>query len=65
MDVISNHCRQQAAAVCRAAGEPLTIEEIVVDPPKAYEVRVKIIGTSLCHTDITCWQGKVCRKTAP
>ncbi|KAF8776136.1 hypothetical protein HU200_003823 [Digitaria exilis] len=47
------------AAVCRAAGEPLTIEEIVVDPPKAYEVRVKIVCTSLCHTDITVWQAKV------
>jgi len=47
------------AAVCRGAGEPLTIEEIVVDPPKAYEVRVKVICTSLCHTDITFWRGNV------
>ncbi|KAJ1298438.1 hypothetical protein BS78_01G453400 [Paspalum vaginatum] len=50
------HCK---AAVCRAAGEPLTIEEIVVDPPKAYEIRIKIICTSLCHTDITFWKAKV------
>ncbi|KAL6648667.1 hypothetical protein ACP70R_012891 [Stipagrostis hirtigluma subsp. patula] len=49
---------QQAAAVCRAAGEPLTIEEIVVDPPKAYEIRIKITCTSLCHTDITFWRAK-------
>lgn len=47
------------AAVCRAAGEPLTIEEIVVDPPKAYEIRIRIICTSLCKTDITFWQAKV------
>jgi S-(hydroxymethyl)glutathione dehydrogenase/alcohol dehydrogenase len=47
------------AAVCRGAGEPLAIEEILVDPPKAYEVRVKIICTSLCHTDISFWQAKV------
>ncbi|OEL13586.1 Alcohol dehydrogenase-like 2 [Dichanthelium oligosanthes] len=47
------------AAVSRAAGEPLVIEEIVVDPPKAYEIRIKIICTSLCHTDITFWQAKV------
>jgi len=46
------------AAVCRGAGEPLAIEEIVVDPPKAYEVRVKVICTSLCHTDITFWRMK-------
>jgi S-(hydroxymethyl)glutathione dehydrogenase/alcohol dehydrogenase len=44
-----------AAAVCRAASEPLIVEEIVVDPPKAYEIRIKIICTSLCHTDVTLW----------
>ncbi|PUZ42453.1 hypothetical protein GQ55_9G583600 [Panicum hallii var. hallii] len=47
------------AAVCRAAGEPLAIEEIVVDPPRAYEIRIKIVCTTLCHTDITFWQAKV------
>ncbi|XP_062213567.1 alcohol dehydrogenase-like 2 [Phragmites australis] len=47
------------AAVCRAAGEPLVIEEIVVDPPKAYEIRIKITCTSLCHTDITFWRAKI------
>ncbi|CAL4937991.1 unnamed protein product [Urochloa decumbens] len=47
------------AAVCRAAGEPLTIEEIVVDPPKAHEIRIKIVCTSLCHSDITFWRGKM------
>ncbi|KAL6626952.1 hypothetical protein ACP70R_030678 [Stipagrostis hirtigluma subsp. patula] len=47
------------AAVCRAAGEPLTIEDIVVDPPKAYEIRIKIVCTSLCHTDITFWRATV------
>uniref|UniRef100_A0A0D3FET7 Uncharacterized protein n=1 Tax=Oryza barthii TaxID=65489 RepID=A0A0D3FET7_9ORYZ len=41
------------AAVCRAAGEPLAVEEIVVDPPKAHEVRIKIVCTSLCHSDVT------------
>ncbi|CAM0871806.1 unnamed protein product [Alopecurus aequalis] len=46
------------AAVCRAAGEPLTVEEIVVDPPKAYEVRIKIVCTSLCHSDVTFWRMK-------
>ncbi|KAK3150715.1 hypothetical protein QOZ80_3AG0236750 [Eleusine coracana subsp. coracana] len=47
------------AAICRAAGEPLTIEEIVVDPPRAYEIRIKIICTSLCHTDIAFWGAKI------
>lgn len=28
------------------------IEEIHVYPPQAYEVRIKIICTTLCHTDL-------------
>ncbi|KAG2638429.1 hypothetical protein PVAP13_2NG594300 [Panicum virgatum] len=46
------------AAVCKAAGEPLEMEEVEVAPPRAHEVRVKIVCTSLCHTDITFWRMK-------
>ncbi|XP_047320423.1 alcohol dehydrogenase-like 2 [Impatiens glandulifera] len=44
------------AAICRKPGEALVIEEIEVDPPQAWEVRIKIICTSLCQTDITFWK---------
>ncbi|WOL02757.1 alcohol dehydrogenase-like 7 isoform X1 [Canna indica] len=44
------------AAVCRAAGEPLQLEEVVVAPPKAHEARVKIICSTLCHSDLTFWR---------
>ncbi|XP_055835767.1 alcohol dehydrogenase-like 1 isoform X1 [Solanum dulcamara] len=44
------------AAVCRKAGEPLIIEEIEVAPPSSWEVRIKILCTSLCHTDVTFWK---------
>ncbi|KAL1225803.1 Alcohol dehydrogenase-like 1 [Cardamine amara subsp. amara] len=44
------------AAICRKPGEALVIEDIQVDPPQAYEVRIKILCTSLCHTDITFWK---------
>ncbi|KAL8144271.1 hypothetical protein V2J09_017303 [Rumex salicifolius] len=44
------------AAVARKAGEPLTIEQVIVAPPKPHEVRIKIICTSLCHTDLTFWK---------
>ncbi|CAH8253210.1 unnamed protein product [Arabidopsis lyrata] len=44
------------AAILRKAGEALVIEEIQVDPPQAYEVRIKILCTSLCHTDVTFWK---------
>jgi S-(hydroxymethyl)glutathione dehydrogenase / alcohol dehydrogenase len=39
------------AAVAWKAGEPLTIEEIAIDGPKAGEVLVEIMATGVCHTD--------------
>ncbi|KAL5777256.1 hypothetical protein ACOSP7_010182 [Xanthoceras sorbifolium] len=44
------------AAISRNPGEALVIEEIQVEPPKAWEVRIKILCTSLCHTDVTFWK---------
>lgn len=46
------------AAVSKAPGQPLEMEEVEVAPPRAHEVRVKIICTSLCHTDVTFWRMK-------
>lgn len=43
------------AAVLREYGKPLTVEEVVLDPPKAGEVRVGIEATGICHSDVaTC-----------
>jgi S-(hydroxymethyl)glutathione dehydrogenase/alcohol dehydrogenase len=39
------------AAVARAAGKPLEIEEIDLAGPKAGEVLVEIKATGVCHTD--------------
>ncbi|KAM4807735.1 alcohol dehydrogenase 1-like [Rhinophrynus dorsalis] len=39
------------AAVAWAPHQPLSIEEIEVAPPKAHEVRIKIVATGICHTD--------------
>jgi len=49
---ISFRC-EIVAAVVRKAGEPLVIEEITVAPPKSGEVRIRVICSSLCHSDIT------------
>ncbi|KAL8218401.1 hypothetical protein R6Q57_021774 [Mikania cordata] len=46
------------AAIARKPGEPLVIEEVIVAPPKTGEVRIKIICTSLCHSDLTFWKLK-------
>lgn len=42
---------QCKAAVAYGPGKPLTIETVTVDPPKKGEVRIKILFTSVCHTD--------------
>ncbi|WP_246813559.1 S-(hydroxymethyl)glutathione dehydrogenase/class III alcohol dehydrogenase [Ferrimonas balearica] len=39
------------AAVAWGPGQPLSIETVDVAPPKAGEVRIKIIATGVCHTD--------------
>src|SRR6476659_9622363 len=42
---------QTRAAVAWKAGEPLTIETIEIEGPKAGEVMVEIKATGICHTD--------------
>lgn len=48
-----------AAAVAWEAGKPLVMEEVEVAPPQKHEVRIKILFTSLCHTDVYFWEAKV------
>ncbi|BGO98560.1 S-(hydroxymethyl)glutathione dehydrogenase [Rhodotorula toruloides] len=45
------------AAVAWEAGKPVSIEEITVDPPKEGEVRIKVLYTALCHTDLFTLSG--------
>uniref|UniRef100_A0A2N9IEM2 alcohol dehydrogenase n=1 Tax=Fagus sylvatica TaxID=28930 RepID=A0A2N9IEM2_FAGSY len=46
------------AAVAWGPGEPLVMEEVQVDPPQKMEVRIKILFTSICHTDLSAWLGE-------
>ncbi|XP_077332737.1 alcohol dehydrogenase 1-like [Lithobates pipiens] len=46
------------AAVAWALNQPLEIEEIEVQPPKAGEVRIKMISTGICRTDDHAINGK-------
>ena len=39
------------AAVAHKAGQPLSIETVRLDGPKAGEVLVEIKATGICHTD--------------
>ncbi len=45
------------AAVCRAFGEPLVVEDLDLDPPQAGELRVKIAACAICHSDIHYAEG--------
>lgn len=38
------------AAVAWAAKQPLSVETVIVDPPKEGEVRIRVVATALCHT---------------
>jgi S-(hydroxymethyl)glutathione dehydrogenase/alcohol dehydrogenase len=40
------------AAVCYEHGKPLVVEEVILDPPQAYEVKVKLKATAVCHSDV-------------
>ncbi|XP_042245322.1 alcohol dehydrogenase 1 isoform X2 [Thunnus maccoyii] len=40
------------AAVAWEPNKPLVIEDIEVAPPQANEVRIKIVATGVCHTDL-------------
>uniref|UniRef100_A0A8C3JGA0 alcohol dehydrogenase n=1 Tax=Calidris pygmaea TaxID=425635 RepID=A0A8C3JGA0_9CHAR len=39
------------AAVLWEANKPFSIEEVEVAPPKAHEVRIKIVATGICRSD--------------
>ena len=51
------------AAVCRAFGEPLTVEELELAPPGTGEIEVAIKACAVCHSDIAyadgAWGGRL------
>ena len=46
------------AAIAWEAGQPLTIEEVELEGPKATEVLVRLVATGVCHTDAYTLSGK-------
>ena len=54
---MSDPARTVRAAVCRAFGEPLTIEEITLAAPEAGQVEVALEAVAICHSDITYIKG--------
>ncbi|XP_028756549.1 alcohol dehydrogenase-like 6 isoform X1 [Neltuma alba] len=46
------------AAVAWGPGEPLVVEEVEVNPPQPSEIRIKVVSTSLCRSDISAWESQ-------
>ncbi|XP_050220096.1 alcohol dehydrogenase-like 6 [Mercurialis annua] len=46
------------AAVAWGPGEALVMEEVEVSPPLPLEIRIKVVSTSLCRSDITAWESQ-------
>ena len=45
------------AAVLYGVNEPVIVEEVELDPPKAGEVLVKMVATGICHSDLHRYTG--------
>jgi Zn-dependent alcohol dehydrogenase len=45
------------AAVLRKAGEPLTIEDVELDAPRAGEVEIRVLAAGICHSDLHYMNG--------
>ena len=45
------------AAVCYGEREPLVVEEVELDPPRANEVLIKYVASGVCHSDVSIHQG--------
>ncbi|MEO8570387.1 MAG: alcohol dehydrogenase catalytic domain-containing protein [Chloroflexota bacterium] len=50
-------------AVLRTPGEPVTIEDLAVAAPRAGEVRVRILASGVCHSDLHVRDGDWPRPT--
>jgi S-(hydroxymethyl)glutathione dehydrogenase / alcohol dehydrogenase len=45
------------AAVCYEFGQPLIIEDVLIDPPKTGEVKVQMRTVAICHSDVHLVRG--------
>jgi S-(hydroxymethyl)glutathione dehydrogenase/alcohol dehydrogenase len=45
------------AAICFGIGEPLRVEDVALDPPRADEVLVRVAAAGVCHSDYSVLTG--------
>ena len=51
------------AAVMREVGAPVRVEEIVLPTPGARQVRVRLLATGVCHSDLSLARGTLSSRT--
>lgn len=51
------------AAICYDFNKPLVIEEVDLAPPKPNQVKVRLVATAICHSDIHDFKGELPGKT--
>ena len=49
--------RAARAVICRELNQPVTVEEIRVEPPRRGEVTVKLGACGVCHSDLSATNG--------
>lgn len=59
----STNTKQPNVITCKAmvsweAGKELVMEEVQLSPPLPYEIRLKVVSTSLCRSDISAWESQ-------
>lgn len=47
------------AAVCHEKGRPVRVDEVTLDPPRRDEVRVRMVATGVCHSDLSVVNGVI------
>jgi S-(hydroxymethyl)glutathione dehydrogenase/alcohol dehydrogenase len=53
------------AAVLHETGRPLSVEEILLDPPRAGEVLVRVAAAGVCHSDLHLADGHIGEDRVP
>ena len=54
---MANEGTRVRAAVCRGVSRPLSIEDVVLEPPGRDEVRVAVDAVAICHSDLSFIDG--------
>ncbi|HLO35764.1 MAG TPA: alcohol dehydrogenase catalytic domain-containing protein, partial [Candidatus Deferrimicrobium sp.] len=63
MTEVTKTTRRARAAVLRTVGEATRIEDLVVAEPRTGEVRVRMLASGVCHSDLHVRDGEWPRPT--